>query len=147
MILPFRIQIAGHLITGLLLAFLLNLALTPAELSVEQKKQPFTTQNNMLAVTVLLHKSAPPEIIGIQALDKGRISVVQPGQYVLRLKDGSEKILYSLSFRAVFLEPGDPPQPTDETRMIFGVPAGKNVRWLEIDGPAGKIGLDLLSQR
>jgi hypothetical protein len=135
--LPLRYQLVGHLLVGLLVGYLLRLALTPAGSEIERKSEPFTTQSGMLAVTLVLHRDAPPEIVEVRPLAQGRISVAQPGEYTLALQDVQGQTLYALPFRAVFLQPGDPPRPANDVRRIFVVPAGRDAARIVITGPQG----------
>lgn len=135
--LPLRYQLLGHLLIGLLVGALLNFALGPSVPEVERKSQPFTTQADMLAVTVLLHRNSAPEIIQVQPLPEGRVSVTPPGDYILALQDAQGGILYALDFRATFLTPGDPPRPTNDVRRTLVVPFSQEVNAVVISGPEG----------
>lgn len=141
--LPLRYQILGHLLVGLLVGYLLNLALAPVETEIERKSRPFTTQSGMLAVSLVLHRDAPPEIVAVQPLAEGRVSVAQPGDYTLSLQDKRGRTLYALPFRATFLLPGEPPRPTDEIHLILVVPAGEDVARLAVAGPQGSAEYEL----
>lgn len=141
--LPLRFQIVGHLIVGFLVGALLSLALRPNQLEVERKAVPFTTRSGMLMVTLTLHRNGLPEIISVQPLDHGRLTVVQPGDYTLSLEDKDGQSLYALPFRAIFLLPGEPPRPVDTIRLIFVVPAGSEVSHILVTGPQGSASYEL----
>lgn len=141
--LPLRYQVLGHLLVGLLVGYLLNLALTPVESEIERKSRPFTTQSGMLAVSLLLHRDAPPEIVAVQPLAEGRVSVTQPGDYALSLQDKRGRTLYMLPFRATFLLPGEPPQVTDEIRLIFVIPTVQDAARIVVTGPQGSAEYEL----
>src|SRR3990172_4858401 len=134
---PLRYQILGHLLVGLLVGYLLNLAMTPPVPEIERKSEPFVTQRDMLAVTVTLHRSAAPEITDVQLLEQGRVSIMQPGDYALVLLDADGEALYTNSFRATFLRPGEPPRLADEIRRIFVVPYAQEVVRIVVAGPQG----------
>lgn len=135
--LPFRYQLLGHLVIGLLAGALLNSALDPSMPEIERKSRPFTTQSDMLAVTILLHRNAVPEVIQVQPLSEGRVTVTPPGEYSLALQDAQGQTLYSLSFRVTFVMPGDPPIATDDVRRIFVAPFSQDVSAVIISGPEG----------
>jgi hypothetical protein len=136
---PFRYQLLGHLVIALLLSLLLNVALQPTggAPDIGRKATPFTTQADMLAVTVAVYPEAPPQILDVQPLETGRLSVTQPGPYALTLEAEDEEALYRLSFRATFVMPGLR-QELDEARPVFVLPAvGEAVR-LVLSGPPGE---------
>jgi hypothetical protein len=134
---PFRYQIFGNLIVALAISFLLRYAFQSGEGEIERKAEPFTTQPGMLMVRLRLHKSAPPEILELQILEQGRVSVVFPGEYTITLKNRANQTIHSISFQAIFVIPGDPPVPTDEIERIFVLPLSEQVEWVEVSGPAG----------
>lgn len=142
--LPFRHQILGHLIVALLLALLLNMALSPAgeRPDTEQTPAPFTTQAEMMAVTVAVYQDRPPQILDVQALDAGRVTVTQPGPYTLTLGNERDASLYNLSFRVAFSVPGLPGE-ANEARQMFVLPAGEQAAHLMLDGPQGSATYDL----
>jgi hypothetical protein len=134
---PFRYQLLGHLCAGLLVGFLLSMVFKPPEKEINQKTTPFITQKNMLAVSMVLHRDSRPEIVSIQPLSEGRLSIVQPGNYNIILQDNSGKQLFKLPFHVLFLQPGDPPQPTDTVRMILVIPNSGTVQKVILSGPQG----------
>lgn len=135
--LPLRYQILGHFLVGLLVGYLLNLALTPVESEIEKKSEPFTTQSEMLAVSFVLHRDAPPEITDVQLLAEARVSVTQPGDYALSLKGEHGQTLYTLPFRATFIKPGEPPRIADEIHLILVVPGGRDIARVVLTAPQG----------
>ena len=141
--LPFRCQILEHLLAALLAGFLLSIAFGHSASEIESKSARFTTQSGMLVVTFELHRQAPPKILDVQPLEKGRVSVVQPGDYVLVLEDDAGQAQYLLPFRAVFTLPGAPLEPVDEVRMIYVVPNSREVAHVTINSPHGSATFDL----
>lgn len=138
---PYRYILTGHILIGLLMGFILNLGIHPQD--DNQRQRPFTTQDKMLAVTIRFKKDAPPEVVKTLNLEQGRITIMQPGDCTLTMLDAGRKSLYSLSFRVVFMLPGEPPTPADETYLTFVLPDLTNARWLEISTPQGKTLFDL----
>jgi len=134
-LLPFRYQFLGHLIVALALSLLLAQILAPLNPQPGDKLAPFTTRSEMLAVTVAVYPEAPPEILAVQPLDEGRLSVTQPGEYTLSLENEQGESLYSLSFRATFNIPGL--GRLEENRLIFVLPHGESAKQLVIAGPPG----------
>ena len=134
-LLPFRYQLLGHLIAALVVSLLLTLALAPAETEPEGRSAPFTTQSDMLTVTVAVYPDAPPEILGVQPLNEGRISVTQPGDYTLSLQNEKDETLHSLSFRASFNIPGL--GRLEENRLIFVFPHSVGAEQFVVAGPQG----------
>lgn len=141
--LPFRYQLIGHLCVGVVVGFLLSLTFIPVKAEIQQKTTPFVTQENMLAVSILIHKNSPPEIVKVQSLTQGRISIVQPGDYTLVLQDKANIKIYELPFRVLFLQPGDPPLSTDTVHMILVVPNSKDVNKIIITSPQGSADFEL----
>lgn len=138
--LPFRYQLLGHLSVALLLAVLLNVALQPVDSAPDnqQRATPFTTQADMLAVTVAVYQDAPPQILEVQPLAAGRISITQPGPYALALADEAGQALYELSFRVAFVLPGLG-EKMDEARQTLVLPAIAGAVELVLTGPQGEI--------
>ncbi|MDT8288023.1 MAG: hypothetical protein RQ748_13015 [Elusimicrobiales bacterium] len=134
---PFRYQLLGHLAVALLLTLLLNAALTQGPTEVEAKATPFTTQPEMLAVTVVAYPEAPPKIVAVEALAQGRVSVTQPGPYSLTLEDEAGQPLHTISFRVSFVLPGLP-EALDESRQVFVMPDGEEADRLVLVGPQGE---------
>lgn len=134
--LPFRIQLFGHLAVTLLLAILLNFGLQPGPSELEQKSTPFTTQAEMLAVTAVLFPDKPPQISEVQYLEEGRLSLAQPGSYAIALQDEAGQDLYHLSFRVTFTMPGLS-QELDEARQVFVIPAVRDGAQLLLSAPQG----------
>jgi len=137
--LPFRYQLLGHLSVALLLSVLLNVALQPAASTpdIAQKATPFTTQAGMLAVTVAVYPDASPEILEVQPLAAGRISITRPGPYTLALANEAGRILYELSFRVAFVLPGQG-EEMDEARQTLVLPWSAEAVELILSGPQGE---------
>lgn len=142
--LPWRYQILGHLLAGLLIGSLLALGLQAAPAATAERARPFVTHADMLAVTVLLRRDAPPEVLAVTPLAAGRISAAAPGDYQLTVEDAHQNALYTQSFRAVFLRPGEPPVPVDEVRVILVVPGGRAAARVAVSGPHGSAHCDLV---
>ena len=137
--LPFRYQLLGHVTVALMLAVLLNVALRPAseEPDIEQKARPFTTQSEMLVVTVAVYQDAPPQILDVQPLKSGRVSVTRPGPYTLALESNNGQTRYRLTFRVAFTMPGLH-EEVDEARQVLVVPAGDDIARLVLSGAQGE---------
>ena len=136
-LLQFRYQFFGHLIIGLMVSLRLTLALAPLEPELEGRSAPFTTQSNMLAVTVVVYPDALPKIQQVQSLAEGRISVTQPGDYTLSVQNEQDEMLHSLSFRATFTIPGL--GRLEENRLIFVIPHIEAATQIVVAGPQGSI--------
>lgn len=144
---PFRYQLLGHIVVALLLAGLLKLALAPSApppTTIERKATPFTTQSGMLAVTVAVHRDAPPQILEVQPLAQGRLSTATGGPYQLALEDSEGQPLFTLSFQVSFVVPGLH-EETDEVRQIFVLPGGPEAARLSLRGPNGEAAYELSS--
>jgi len=74
-----RYLILTYLVIAIASGYLLDSALGLSVGEIERKSQPFTNHSNMLAISVLLSKDVPPEILNVTPLEEGRVSVVQPG--------------------------------------------------------------------
>lgn len=137
--LPFRYQLLGHLSVALLLAVLLKIALQPAASTpdIVQKATPFTTQAGMLAVTVAVYQDAPPQILEVQPLAAGRVSVTQPGPYTLALLNEGGQRLYAQSFRVAFVMPGLG-EEMGEARQTLVLPSSGEAVQLVLSGPEGE---------
>ncbi len=141
--LSLRSQLSGHLLVTAFVTLLLKLALGMPISEVERKATPFTTQQGMLAVTLVLHQEAPPEVISVQPLEAGRLSVAQPGPYSLRLEDAEARVLYTLSFDSSFVMPGIHRASLDQMRLVFVVPASTEIVRIVAEGPQGSTEYDL----
>lgn len=132
-----RAQLLGHLVASITLAALLGLAMGPTASAPAREAEPFTTQTEVLAVTVVVRRTAPPAITAVQPLARGRLSVTRPGDHQLRVEDAAGRTLYELSFRAGFVMPGIPGEAFDAMRLTFVVPAGEDVARIVVTGPQG----------
>ena len=123
--------------TIVLLAGFLNLALVAAAAESGRKIEPFTTRTGLLAVTVVVHRNAPPEITTVEPLSAGRLSVTQAGEYTLTVENAQGQPVYVLPFQAVFVMPGIHRASLDEMRVILVVPGGEDVVRIVVAGPEG----------
>jgi hypothetical protein len=139
---PFRYQLLGHLFITTCLVVLLHLAPPNRESIPDDKTRPYITHADMLVVTVLAHHNGPPEIMSVQPLAEGRISVTQPGDYALILQDNNTEPLYTLSFQVAFTIPGLH-QDLEENQLIFVLPGHEQASSLLVSGPYGSSVYDL----
>lgn len=134
-----RRQLAGHLIVAACSCFLLlsAAAATPADDGVPEEITPFTTQADMLAVTVRVHQEQPPEIVAVDPLAQGRLTVTQAGPYLLTTTNRAGDVLHELAFRAAFSPPGLEGHTFDSVELLFVV-SGRDVARLTVSGPHGQ---------
>lgn len=136
MLWSWRIQLAGHCLVSLVVVTLVAFALSPVTVPTTEAPRPFSSSPNMLAVTVRIAEAAPPEIVAIETLAMGRLTITPPGPYQLTLLDNSRQAVFSLSFGAVFAFPGWEGVRLDAVDLIFIVP-GRDAVHIEVSGPQG----------
>lgn len=140
---PLRLQLLGHLMVGVVVSLLLHLTIGGGDSEWERKAQPFTTQNDMLAVSVVLHRDRAPEIVEVQPLPQGRPTVTQPGEYRLMVENSQGHSLYEMPFKVSFTMPGIHSASFDEMRFQLVIPSGPDAARLVVEGPQGNGTYDL----
>jgi hypothetical protein len=140
--LPFRYQLLGHFALTFCLAVSLSFAIGGERPTAADKSRPYVTHPDMLAVTVLARRDGPPEILEVRPLAEGRVSVAQPGDYMLVLQNEHGESIYQLSFRVGFTIHGWHGE-LDENQLIFVLPRHGQATQLLLSSPHGRDVYDL----
>lgn len=103
---------------------------------------PFTTLEGVWMVSVLVKRSAAPQLVDVTYLPQGRLTASSGGGSAARLLAADGSVLYEQRFEPVFLR-GEPLQAVDELRLVLILPAVTGAASLQIVTPQGEVSSEL----
>ena len=116
--------------------------ITPTVTLTSLPAVPFVTLPGGLFVRVKYFRDAAPQFVKIIYLEQARLTIFQKGDDRIEILDSNGQVLYSQSYKIVFLE-GDPPRPVDSKTVIFVLPALENAIEVSITSSNGKVKYDI----
>ena len=144
----FRFDLKTQTGLGLLLALLMGYLLsfsygsqnpppvTSPTPGVVQTPRPFVTLDGVWVVNATIFKTAAPEIVKVQKLDRGRITTSVGKGGMIRILDDQQTVLYEQNFDITLIS-GDPPKPVDSRRLFLILPIIEGGTTVEIVTPQG----------
>ncbi len=141
---PIQLQVLLSVIFALASGYLFEgagiIAGTPAQI-FSTTPQPFETTSGLLSVSLRFHRNAVPEVLQVEPLEAGRLTVTQGGECLVNLQDGNGKDIYTLSVAVVFVRSeGGSRESVDR---IVVLPNDASARRLVVKCPQGEVSYDL----
>lgn len=85
--------------------------------------EPFVNLTDLLMVEVEFYPDAPPKVVSVLPLEKGRLTPDGLGEVTLKVIDKNNKSIYEINLHPVFVF-GEPAKKHESIRMTFIVPKG-----------------------
>lgn len=143
-----QVQILLSVIVALLSGYLLEGAAVLAQPAVETPAatpKPFETQLDMLSVKLRFFRSAAPEVVSVEPLAQGRLTVTQGGDCAVILQDEQGSPVYTLAVAPIFVRTEGGTREMVEQMLMLPNPA--SARWLVVKCPQGEVKHDLAANR
>lgn len=139
-----QVQILLSVIVALLSGYLLEGAAALAQPAAETPAAtppPFETRLDMLSIRLRFFRSAAPEVVSVEPLAEGRLTVTQGGDSIVELQDEKGTPLYTLAVSPIFVRTEGGSRETVE--MFVVLPDDPLARWLVVKSLVGGVKYDL----
>lgn len=143
-----QVQILLSVIVALLSGYLLEGAAVLAQTAVETPAatpQPFETRQDMLSVRLRFFRSAAPEVVSVEPLAEGRLTVTQGGDCTVMLQDEQGRPVYTLAVAPIFVRTEGGTREMVERILV--IPNDALARWLVVSCLQGEVKYDLANNR
>lgn len=143
-----QVQILLSVIVALLSGYLLGGTMAWAQPETETPAAtplPFETRLDMLSVKLRLFRSAAPEVVSVEPLAQGRLTVTQGGDCAVSLQDEQGSPVYTLAVAPIFVRTEGGTREMVEQMLVLPNPA--SARWLMVSCPQGEVKYDLTDNR
>ncbi|GEM_PF-5656236 len=143
-----QVQILLSVIVALLSGYLLEGVAVLAQTAVEPPAatpQPFETRLDMLLVKLRFFRSAAPEVVSVEPLAEGRLTVTQGGDCTILLQDEQGRPVYTLAVAPIFVRTEGGTREMVERILV--IPNDALARWLVVSCLQGEVKYDLANNR